>query len=377
MAIVHAPGSGGLPMNLAGQFNQRSGIGRYADELQRQLVGRVRYISCDVTAGPLKGVPLLRQLPLMVRGLDRRAPLHFPKVLGAGALWFQRLPPSVVTVHDLGLLVWPRERQMFNPIDRALLHLSFSALRYADRLIANSIYTKNTILRYLGIPSERVALVPMGVEHRVFWPRDGAAHQLDDRLGIGGWDDWITILNVGTELPRKNVDMLLRIVAGYRQRGRRVRLVKVGDAAEARFRVHTVKTIERLDIRDRVLIIDNVDDENLALLYSAADAFVCASHLEGFSRPTVEAMACGTPVVVAANGALPETVGDCGIIIPSSAAPPAWMDALDSLFGEHAARDGFRQRGLERASEFDDARMARATYDVYATLSTLAGDHGV
>ena len=109
MAIVHAPGSGGLPMNLAGQFNQRSGIGRYADELQRQLVGRVRYISCDVTAGPLKGVPLLRQLPLMVRGLDRRAPLHFPKVLGAGVLWFQRLPPSVVTVHDLGLLVWPRE----------------------------------------------------------------------------------------------------------------------------------------------------------------------------------------------------------------------------------------------------------------------------
>ena len=225
MAIVHAPDLGGLPMNLAGQFNQRSGIGRYADELQRQLVGRVRYISCDVTAGPLKGVPLLRQLPLMVRGLDRRAPLHFPKVLGAGALWFQRLPPSVVTVHDLGLLVWPRERQMFNPIDRALLHLSFSALRYADRLIANSIYTKNTILRCLGIPSERVALVPMGVEHRVFWPRDGAAHQLDDRLGIGGWDDWITILNVGTELPRKNVDMLLRIVAGYRQRGRRVRLV--------------------------------------------------------------------------------------------------------------------------------------------------------
>ena len=172
--------------------------------------------------------------------------------------------------------------------------------------------------------------------------------------------------------------MLLRIVAGYRQRGRRVRLVKVGNAAEARFRVHTFKTIERLDIGDRVLIIDNVDDENLALTVQCGRCLCVAPRT---SRASAAPRLRRWRVVP--QWWWPRTersrVPWATVALSSHppAAPPAWMDALDSLFGEHATRDGFRQRGLERASEFDDARMARATYDVYATLSMLARDHGV
>jgi glycosyltransferase involved in cell wall biosynthesis len=363
-----ATGVPALTVNMVGAADGLGGISRYTQELAARLERRVVYRHCEVTGG----VSLLRSFPLVVNGLDPAAPLHFSQIVGAGVAIFRQLPPSVVTVHDLGLLLWPAEREMFSPIDRVYLHLSFSALRHVDRLIAISAYTEDSLVHCLGVPRERIVRVTQGVDHGVFWPRPTARPEVAARWGLRDWQEWKTLLVVGSELPRKNLGTLLRLIARYRNQGQQVRLIKVGAAGGARWRAATLRLITRLGIADRVHILENVPDEQLALLYSAADAYACPSLLEGQSLPTVEAMACGAPTVVAGAAALPETVSDAGLVVAQPEDPGAWKSVLDPLFDDPDLNARLRRQAVIRAAAFDWQRTAEGTLAVYAELA-LAG----
>lgn len=359
---------GALRINLVGGVWGHGGIQRYCHELVNQLAGRVVYLPCETTASGLRHVPLLRQLPLGIRGLDSSAPVHIVKIVGAGVTLFRRLPPTVVTVHDLGFLLWPPERKMFTPAARFILYLSFAGLRRADRLIAISSGTERSLVQRLGIPPERIVRVHQGVDHDTFRPRPDARRELETRLGISGWDDWKTLITVGTELPRKRLPTVLRVVERYKRQGHRVRLLKVGRAGGATFRAATLRAITRADIADRVQLIADVDDEDLALLYSAADAFISASILADQDAPTLEAMACGTPVVIAGDTLTPDVAGEGGITIPYTGAPEAWIEALDAIFTQSAFRDRLASLGVRRAEQFSWKQTAEQTRNVYAAL---------
>jgi glycosyltransferase involved in cell wall biosynthesis len=358
-----------LRINIVGTAEGHGGISRYCRELQTAAAGRVAWVPCQVTAGPVAGVPLLRNLPLAVRGLEPGAPLHISQIVGAGIAWFRRLPPTVVTVHDLGFLLWPPERAMLTPLARALLHLSFTALRRVDRLIAVSAFTERSLVERLGVRPDRVTRVLEGVRADQFWPRPDARQALERRLGIGGWSEWQTLLAVGSEIPRKNLTALLDVVALYRQRGRRVRLLKAGGPGLAESRAVTLRAIARRDLSDRVLLLDGISDEDLALLYSATDVYVCASHLEGFSLPTVEALACGAPAVVSASGALPEVVGEAGVLVPVNASASTWIEHLDGVLDDAACRADLPHRAVQQAAHFRWSTAAEQTIAVYRQLA--------
>ena len=348
-----------------------SGISRYCVELKRSLSALVEFRPCRVSAGALAGVPLLRNLPLGVAGLDPAAPLHLPQISGAGVLRLRRLPPTLVTVHDLGFLELPEEQRMFSAVARVLLRLSFSALRDAAAIVAVSEFTRASVVRRLRIPIERVHVVYEGVDRKVFRPRDDARRLAQSRLGIHDWDDWKTLLVVGTELPRKRLDLVLEILAAYRRRGEPVRLVKAGGAGGAAFRARFLHTAARLDVTDRVHLLDALTDDDLSLLYSAADAYVCASQLEGFSLPTAEALACGAPAVVADGGALREVAGGAAVVVPEWT-PRAWMTALNSVVGDSGLRARLRDAGIARAQAFDWDEAGRRTLALYQELSATS-----
>jgi glycosyltransferase involved in cell wall biosynthesis len=102
----------------------------------------------------------------------------------------------------------------------------------------------------------------------------------------------------------------------------------------------------------------------MPLLYQGATALVCPSLWEGFGLPALEAMACGTPVLAADRGALPEVVGDAGILVD-----PANVDALReglyTLAVQGTRREALRLAGLSRARQFSWRRSAEATLAVY------------
>jgi glycosyltransferase involved in cell wall biosynthesis len=113
-----------------------------------------------------------------------------------------------------------------------------------------------------------------------------------------------------------------------------------------------------------------VPEEELPLWYNTAEALVYPSLYEGFGLPPLEAMACGTAVVVADASSLPEVVGDAGLRIDPHRVE-AWTDALAQLCQVDGLRADLASRGLQRAREFTWTRMARETIQVYRNV--LAG----
>ncbi|HLM48766.1 MAG TPA: glycosyltransferase family 1 protein, partial [Myxococcaceae bacterium] len=117
-------------------------------------------------------------------------------------------------------------------------------------------------------------------------------------------------------------------------------------------------------LRERILFPGYVADEDLAALYSGAMAFVYPSLYEGFGLPPLEAMACGTPVVVARTSSLPEVVGEAALQLSPDDAN-AWRETALKLLRDDALRRELSDKGRERAALFnwdDCARRTLATY---------------
>jgi len=140
------------------------------------------------------------------------------------------------------------------------------------------------------------------------------------------------------------------------------RLVLAGIPPSARARVAGLVRVR--GVEDRVRILAPMPAGTLAHLYQGARAVVCPSFWEGFGLAALEAMACGAPVVAADRGALPEVVGDAGLLVD-----PASVDALRegmyTLAVQEPLRAALRDRGLTRARAFSWRYVAEATVAVY------------
>jgi glycosyltransferase involved in cell wall biosynthesis len=122
-----------------------------------------------------------------------------------------------------------------------------------------------------------------------------------------------------------------------------------------------------LGLKDRVVWLEGVAYQDLPALYSGAGVLCLPSFYEGFGLPPLEAMACGTPVVVAQRASLPEVVGDAGLLIDPDN-PYSITDALRRVLTDPALATVLRQRGLVRASTFTWRETARKTLAVYRQM---------
>jgi glycosyltransferase involved in cell wall biosynthesis len=221
----------------------------------------------------------------------------------------------------------------------------------------------------LGAPPERVAVVPGGVEPS-FRPIDDPAALRDVRrrydLGEAPF-----ILTVGVIEPRKNHRLLFEAYRLLRQqRDLPHRLVVVG--RKGWLWEEILEVAESSPYRDDIKLVGFVADEDMPALYSAATAFALPSLYEGFGLPPLEAMACGTPVVVSNTSSLPEVVGDAGLLVePTDAA--ALAAALELLLLDEPLRADLRVRALARAATFTWPAAAARLLAVYAQLGGRSG----
>lgn len=258
--------------------------------------------------------------------------------------------PALVTIHDVIAETHPdqifpsmRSRWLWNQKVR-------SALRSSKRLATVSENARGRIAKAFGRSAKEIAVVGEGVDER--FQRQDAAKQAAARRQLGIAADEPILLYVGGISPHKNLAALvrsLRLVAD----GGVVdwRLVLVGEVAGDSF--YSAHREVRSTIRDcrldqRVTFAGYVDDPTLTSLYSAARMLVLPSLDEGFGLPAAEAMACGAPVAASNAGALPEVVGDAGLLF-DPLDEIAMARAIQRLLTDNALHAGCSRIGVERA----------------------------
>ena len=234
------------------------------------------------------------------------------------------------------------------------------------RVIAISQRTREDLIDLLGADPARVRVVYPGCR-ALFRPVPPAeAAVVAARHGIRG----SYVLYVGGLGPHKNLATLLGAYERARlEGGLAARLVVVG---HPRWGAAILATLEALRVRPDVLLAGPVPDDDLPGLYAGAQFFVFPSRYEGFGLPVLEAMACGTPVVIAGAGALPEVAGAAGCYVDPD---DEWAlaDRMCEIAGDPERRARMRSAGLEQAARFSWERSAG---EVAALLGEITGGPG-
>ncbi|RAL23712.1 hypothetical protein DL240_06025 [Lujinxingia litoralis] len=297
---------------------------------------------------------------------------------GAGARLYHATEPwsapvgpglkTVITCHDLIPLQFP-EHYMGKGHRYWQVYHHYMKLRRRwqalDHIIAISQATADELKQRFNVSPERITVVPNGIDHGHFRPpSEKAINNLKQRfnlqkpfaLYLGGYD------------YRKNTPLLIRALAEL-PASVELELVLAGGIDEAARQDHE-RLAARLGQSHRLRWTGFVDDADLPALYAAARVFCYPSLAEGFGLQALEAMACGCPVIAAAQSSLPEVVGDAAILADPNSARD-WARELAALFAAEPPESRLRElraRGQERAATFSWERCARETAAVYQRI---------
>ena len=356
----------------------RTGVGYYTEHLLRHLAAR----AADDELVVISNRPVDTTQPLPTRVKISSSSWRIPRMV-----WMQTFGPrmlrrehvdvvhftngmvplaspvpTVVTIHDMSLTLYPR----YHPTRRVLLNrpLVDLAARRADAIITVSQSAKRDIVRLYGLPPDRVHVV-----HEAAAPSFRPVHDSTERERVRrryGLADRF-ILYVGTIEPRKNLPNLIEGFARRRRAGDLPhQLVCAGPYGWLSGDIE--ERIERLQVEDAVRFTGYVPFEDLPALYSLAEMFVFPSLYEGFGLPVIEAMACGTPVATGHVAALSEIAGGAVEHVDRLDAE-SLGDAIVALARSRERRENLSALGLQRSHHFSWDRAARETLEVYRQVA--------
>jgi glycosyltransferase involved in cell wall biosynthesis len=346
---------------------QKTGVGEYAHELAAALVPQLASAdSLTLFSSSWKD----RLNPDRLAGthvVDRRIPVHLlnlawhrlqwpPVEMLAGRfdvahstrplLLPARHAAQVITIHDLYFLDNPAGAPI--EVRRDYPALVASHARRADAVITISRYTATEIGRRLGVRSDRITLCPPGAPA---WARR------DPPRTVG------PILYVGSAEPRKNVEGLLRAYARLRERVPDApSLVLAGRPPEQVSGIATM--LNAAPFSQYVRHAGYVSEAERLRLFREASMLVMPSLDEGFGMPALEAMTIGVPVVASNRGALPEVLGDAGLLVdPGDQAGLA--SAMDRLLNDRPFTECCVERGFRRAATYTWTASAAGLLQAY------------
>ncbi len=264
------------------------GIGRFACNV---LAGLPEH--SQLRSGP-RPLSLLDPLWLSYQIARHRPDIFFSPAVSLPAVCFSRL---VFTIHDLICVQLPAA-SISSTHARKLYFRTIvkPAAQRAYRVFTVSEYSRVELIKWTGLREETIVNVGNGIDP-VFRPT-GRRYQ----------PGFAYILYVGNFKPHKNVKRLLEAFAQLDYPELRLLLTGFGSP-------DLIAAVASLGLQQRVHFAGHLDDDRLAALYRGALLLIQPSLMEGFGLPPVEAMACGTPVVVSGVTALPEIVGDAGVFI--------------------------------------------------------------
>lgn len=287
--------------------------------------------------------------------------LHAPAFIGP----LMSPCPVVITLHDITFLLYPSHfRRWWVAYLKAVIPW---AVKSAVAIICVSEHTKVDIVSTYKIASDKVYVVPHGVDHQRFHPSVTLDRGWAKNLGLR--DGYV--LHVGALSHRKNIPTLLRAFAHLRSQGKceSSQLVLAGQEAPGLAGTAEIKeTIHQLDLASSVVLTGHVPDQQLPGLYTHASVLVMPSLYEGFGFPILESMAVGTPVVASNTSSLPEVAGDAAILV-SPRDELALAAAIADVIENRTLAEQLRVRGLNRAHQFSWQRAASETIAIYRRVA--------
>jgi len=283
---------------------------------------------------------------------------------------------TIVTCHDLCtfrcLLDPDKESRSF--WFRAMAARILNGLKRAAHVITVSAATRDELIRYRLLPAERITVIHNGVD-AIFTPVPDPVADLElARLLPADFKRSFCLLNVGSVVPRKRIDLLLKVFAAVRREIPDVRLLRIGEP----FTPAQLQLARELGVENAVSILSNVPRAILAAAYRRADLLVHAAETEGFGLTVIEALASGCPVVASDIAALRE-VGGPAATYCRVADLDQWKQTVIALLRDKQQDCGEWKRrskqGIARAAGFSWAENARKTVDIYKAVLRNAAAH--
>jgi glycosyltransferase involved in cell wall biosynthesis len=257
-----------------------------------------------------------------------------------------RSAASILTIHDLDFLDHPERAQAEYRGDYGRLVQRHA--QEADHIIVISAYTAGEVQSRLGVPQSRMTVCRPGAPR--WTPRERPPMEP-------------YVLFVGTLEPRKNVGLLLEAYGRLIARGVSMpRLLLAGRAVEES--QPWLEALERPPLVGVATHAGYIADEAREGLYKGAAMLVLPSFNEGFGLPVLEAMTAGVPVVAANRGALPEVLGDAGLLIEPDDVE-GLADAMLQVVTKPGLAEALGSRGPRRARQFDWVSSAHALREAY------------
>ncbi len=253
--------------------------------------------------------------------------------------------PKVTTVHDMIPFKYPQTTT--ESIRQAHKKRLAWVIRESKKIIAVSQSTKQDLISILKVPSEKIVVIPEGVEER-YYPQPLEIQEIVKRRYKTG-DNYLFTLS--TIEPRKNQESLIRAYNLVKDKYPDLKLLIGGRVREDGGKL----------VAEGVITPGYIPDADLPGLYSGCLAFVFPSLYEGFGLPPLQALACGASVAVSDVSSLPEVVGDAGVLFDPNSIESIAAGIIEAIEN----RSQMRQKSLEQASKFSWEKAADRTYNVY------------
>jgi MMP alpha-(1->4)-mannosyltransferase len=241
----------------------------------------------------------------------------------------------------------------------SFLGMQKKVVKRLKHVLTVSSQSQGDIAEAFGIRASQIKIVYNGIDTETFSPVPGI-ERLPCRI----------MATASADQPLKGLDYLLEAIASLSPRNPNLELLVVGMPKPGG---HTEKMIEKLGLSQSVRFVNNLETKEITRLYARATMAVIPSLYEGFGLPAGEAMSCGIPVISSNGGALPEIVGDAGIIVPtadSSALAKAIGDLLENPGKRNSLGTKGRQRILDKFSwDVAAKQMTRYYRDVLKNVN--------
>lgn len=327
---------------------------------------RVLRVASSQDTFPIKAIPVLRRL-VSTGAVDVAFAVAWPSALAlllAGVR--RRRIPLALAAHGRELLLEPvgvpGGQAVYDAVRRRVV-------RRADLLLPVSRYTASLLVPF-GVPATKIQIVNNGTDPDVFFPVDAAqCAALRARLGVPPGP---MILTVSRLVGRKGVNTVLEALPGVLRAHPKASYVVAGDGPD---RNALVALAARLGLAEHVHFLGRIPYAELRTLYTTADVFVLPARearpdVEGFGIVFLEAGACGTPVIGADTGGIPDAIehGRTGLLVPPDD-PAALERALGELLGHPERAAAMGAAGRKRVE--DTFNWQRAADHVEARLSGL------
>ena len=264
---------------------------------------------------------------------------------------------NILTIHDISPVLFPK-------IHNSIIKFNFKRIlplliKNTDLIIADSYSTKKDLEHYFKVNKEKINVIHLGVDSSFFYPRAHLKKFLNKYDLKNPY-----LLYLGDDNPRKN---LKNLILAYNNIYKEISqdLVLAGPINQDKLKAFIKKIDKENKLSKRIITLGYVDYEDLPVLYSAASAFIFPSLYEGFGLPPLEAMACGTPVIVSKNSSIPEVVGDAGLYINNPLNPEEISKIISILLDDDKLQKIMKNKGLKRAKNFSWENTINKTLKVY------------